>query len=467
MRRAAALLASAALGALGAAELAVADMDPVLRAGVPWRATVRAGPGLAPPVRLEARLEAAGRVLAAERVELADAGPLAAGVRLVLVAEELPAGAEADLILRLVDAGGAPAEAVRHLPTLASLRAARERQAGVAQADPSPWRRLAVEQAAELLLGEPPTLGELTAAAHRLDRLERGEEGADDGERAWIDPVDGSAQPWRLHRPPGPVRALAVLLRPLTGLRKCDWPPPPAAWLAAADAAGIAVVEPYPAGDQDGSGVLARRAGAVLAEAAARCPSGIPSFAVTAAPGLAHVEAWQAAAGTTLPAPPASALTAWAGGPFVVVVGSSEHLAAARANRALAESFVAAWAAHAHGIPPVVDERSFTAERWAGHHLVLIGNPRSNRVAAQVLPALPLAWDERSLSWPEGDGRASLLRSDRHALALVVPLAGRVALLLDGGPAWTGGGLPLAGIDGDWLLLGADGARRAGGVLSR
>lgn len=458
MRRALPLLLLLA-AALGGAELEL-TADPGLRAGLPWRVRVRwSAPVSSPgPLLLQGELASAGHLLGGDAVEIPQPAALAAGVSLVLVAAEVPDGVPVQAALRLVNGTGAIiASAVRSLPTPASLRAGLERQGGEQRA--LPWRRLALEQAAELLLPDPPTLGAMAAAEDRLRALERGRPPA--GERAWIDAVDGSVQPWRLTLPPVPPRGIALLLRPLPGLRKCAWPPPPAPWLAAAAAAGMAVVEPYPAGDRDGHGVLARRAAALLVLAGTELPAGLPLHVVDPARGdPARAATWTTAPGL-LPAPPAGHLAAWAGGPFVVVVGSSEHLAAARANRALAEAFVAAWAAHAHGIPPVVDERSFDPGRWRGHHLVLIGNPRSNRVAAAVLPALPLTWDDREVRWPQG----ASARSARAAVALCVPLAAdRVALLLDGGPAWAPTGLPLADARGDWLVRGAGVA--AGGALA-
>ena len=64
-------------------------------------------------------------------------------------------------------------------------------------------------------------------------------------------------------------------------------------------------------------------------------------------------------------------LPGYAEGPFVVVVGTGEHLAARRDNRTLADAFLAAWARHAQGRPPVVDDAAFVESDWPRHHLVL------------------------------------------------------------------------------------------------
>lgn len=151
-------------------------------------------------------------------------------------------------------------------------------------------------------------------------------------------------------------------------------------------------------------------------------------------------------------------LPAFAEGPFVVVVGTGEHLAARRDNRTLADAFLAAWANHAQGRPPVVDDTALVESAWPRHHLVLIGNTRSNRVLATVLAAsatvLPVRWDARSLSigtrtWPRHEHRA-------FALAWPHPADdGRLMVVLDGAPAWATSGLPLAGLPD--LLVGGSG----------
>lgn len=166
-------------------------------------------------------------------------------------------------------------------------------------------------------------------------------------------------------------------------------------------------------------------------------------------------------------------LAAYADGPFVVVVGTGEHLAARRDNRALADAFVAAWAAHAHGRPPLVEDAAFVAVDWQHHHLVLIGNARSNRVLAALQSkavGLPARWDARNLmvgarTWPRHERRA-------FALAWPHPAAdGRLLVVLDGAPAWSAEGPPLAGLpdlvvgaaapgDGPALRVTMDGAWR-------
>ena len=154
-------------------------------------------------------------------------------------------------------------------------------------------------------------------------------------------------------------------------------------------------------------------------------------------------------------------LAAYADGPFTLVIGTTEHDAAATANGDLAQAFAAAWIAHAHGTPRHVLDRDFRAEQHLGRHLVLVGNPRSNGVLRALVAdglRLPVTWDERNLrigeqSWP---------RAERRALALAWPHPahdGRLLVVLDGAPAWGLRGLPLAGLPDLALGPGPDSTR--------
>jgi len=132
-------------------------------------------------------------------------------------------------------------------------------------------------------------------------------------------------------------------------------------------------------------------------------------------------------------------------GPFVVVVGMGEHAAAQQDDRALADAFCRAWANHAHGLPPCIDDTVFQPGDWRGCTWILIGNPRSNRVIARLARRhpLPITWDSRSLTF-RGQ---TYLRADRRAVALAVTRSdGGQAVMLDGAPAWSAGGLPLVGV---------------------
>jgi hypothetical protein len=105
----------------------------------------------------------------------------------------------------------------------------------------------------------------------------------------------------------------------------------------------------------------------------------------------------------------------------------------------LSDAFVRAWAAHAHGLPPVVIDTAFQAKQWADHHLVLIGSPRSNAVLRQRCHSLPVTWDDRSVRI----GDRVCQRAYRPALAFAIPdpqATSQTILVLDGIPAW---GAPL------------------------
>jgi hypothetical protein len=94
-------------------------------------------------------------------------------------------------------------------------------------------------------------------------------------ELALRDPVDGSIQPYRLHLPRSrhqPVPLALLLWSGSGGVRKSAWPLPPAAWLEAAREAGVAVLEPYPAGDLSWSGIAVGRARTAVAECLRLCP---------------------------------------------------------------------------------------------------------------------------------------------------------------------------------------------------
>lgn len=469
------LVILALVGSTSAAELVLRQHDAAVRPPLLWRATVGLDGEVQAraPLRLDLSLVADGRTLASATIPVASLAGLAAGVDAVLAPATAPP-TTVTLLVRVVDAERRlDLRLERHLPTPGSLRAGLERRLPTLT---SPLDRLRAEQSAELLLADPPTL----AAVQRLIALAAPAD-AQGSEQALIDPLDGSVQPWRLHRPPAAPRALAVLLRPGRNLRKCDWPPPPPAWLAAAARAGCLVAEPYPAGDGDGTGILPHRAALVLAAARAQGLDGLPLL-VAAAEGVAgptlaaSLEAplatgdfadpanWDPARAAVQPANPSPAgLAGWFRRPFVVVVGTGEHLAAVLEARRLADAFAGAWARHAHGIVPVVADTSYDEARWNRHDVILVGCPRGNALAARLLagpPAtpLPVRWDERSLQWTASDGsQHEALRSARLPVAISAKLAAnpdRRILLLDGAPSWRQDGtLPLADQGGDWVVL--------------
>ncbi len=275
------------------------------------------------------------------------------------------------------------------------------------------------------------------------------------------DPVDGSVQPWRLHLPPvsGPFPCV-LLLAPPRGLGKARWPAWDARQVQAALDAGAAVLECYPAGDRQWNGAALRRVALVLTEAR-RLGVIDPSRGVTLSevaqvdapyavqqPGPAATDpAWWRS--VLAPARTQQPATGWSAAPFTLVVGTGEHAAAVAANRRLAASFRAAYAAHAQAVVEAVDDDVDPAS-LAGRNLVLIGNPRSNRVLARLGLQLPFTWDHREVSGPDG---FRVLRSTAPSLACTAKTAdGRSVLVLDGAPPPWGDGLPLAGLAGPLAL---------------
>ena len=268
------------------------------------------------------------------------------------------------------------------------------------------------------------------------------------GWQSVIDPVDGSLQPVRIHRLSGAKRVFILA----AGLVDDDrgpgarWPEVPSAWLTAAAAAGVDVVEVFPGGDTTWSGPAARR----IPLAAALVP-GLPvtvlalgpvpatTFPVmTAKPAeLADPVTWQRLGVPAPPVPAVPPLMAWATGPVTVVVGTGEHRAAQEDNTALAGYLAKAWWNWARGVLPT---RLDTEDLPPTGNVVLIGSPRSNRRLAELVPTCPLTWTDRTISV----GDRVLLRPKSPAIAWAGPrpgVPGAWILVLDG--TWRWGDLPL------------------------
>ncbi len=271
-------------------ELRVA-CDEAVRLGVVFSCTVSRAVGSDEAARgpwiLQASLIQAGQQLAAAEYPIAHLAQLREPCILNLV--PLAAAASAamvELTITLTNPQrSALQRATRSLPTPLGLehavaddyRRLLADPAGQGDALPFLW----AEQAGEMIAGgwSLRTCAALALAHERLAAWLAGRRGAlfpvGCNELALRDPLDGSIQPFRLHLPrarrqPMP---LALLLRsPAGGVRKSSWPLPPAAWLEAAREAGVAVLEPYPAGDLGWSGIAVSRARSALAESLRLCP---------------------------------------------------------------------------------------------------------------------------------------------------------------------------------------------------
>jgi len=228
--------------------------------------------------------------------------------------------------------------------------------------------------------------------------------------------------------------------------------------LATAAAAHVAILEVQSAGDGTTTGAALRRISLAIstAQSTARAvgldlgaPQVVTDLQTFTSAARGDILPAQVTAPATITVTASSPLTAWANGPFVVVVGTGEHRAAIADASALAERFMAAWAAHAGGVPPRITDEAYRAADWRGHHLVLIGSARSNRVIQRLLPNVPLAWDDRQVTFTANGLTTSAHRSVQPAIAMVVPRPDApdcVALVLDGSPAWSepAGALPFA-----------------------
>lgn len=426
--------------------------------------------------RLTAVLSEGGTVRAVAELAAVRPAQLAEGVVLVLAPEGVGMGA-CRLTVTAVWPGTPPREETASLPVpnpgaaLAEAVRLVERLREGGEAAPLPW--LWAEQVAELVAGGSSlaAMSEVEAAATGLRRWLEGWRppvpcAAGTTLLALRDPVDGSVQPVRLHLPPGPGPfPLAVVLG--AGGGKARWPELPAAELAAATAAGLAVVACYAAGDAAWTGAAARRIGLAIDAARQVAPLDPDRVAVVGAPGAplpwpvrrpdpqaASAPAWWAglplAGRGEIPLGPAD-LAAALRGPFAVVVGTAEHRAAVAANRRLADAFVAAYARHAHAVVRALDDTADPSS-LAGRNLVLIGSPRSNRVLARLAPglALPFTWDHRRLR--SGDGQSYFRAAGPFAAWSGRLGDGRIVLVLDGAPPPWGDGLPLAGAEGPLLL---------------
>lgn len=524
-------LLTAAVSAAQSPTLTLEPTTGVVRPGHLVRAHLSAVGLGSEPVQVAVALLQGDRQLARMDLDLDDGRRLNAGIRAVLDPPSAVDGEGPPLRLIVTVSRGAQhlAQAQQPIDSLEHLRARflRLDRAFGGGADPLP--ALWLEQAAERVLAEPTLrmCADLAAACRDLEAWQRGVRIAADTPGVHLlalrDPVDGSVQPLRLHRPVGEARGpISLLLSDPPQPSKGDWPLPKTSVTAPLLAAGWTVVEAYPAGDHAWSGCAPRRAwlawrqagfttapvvigtgrsahaalllaerqpsqvaGVVLIDA--RLPSPPRDVDLARAWGWRHggtrpellngvpivvtgsrdalLSRWLIATqnsgipittaddwltgfhpgrGAAAPIPtPRAPLPGIDPGPITVVIGTGEHVAAAQANRALAEAFVRACATHAQGTPVV---RTDTADlaTMVDHHLVLIGSPRSNQILAQLVARGldPRAvWDQRSIT----AGGESWLRADRRPLAIRRPrpgAPGRIVLILDGAPSWSPDALP-------------------------
>jgi hypothetical protein len=104
--------------------------------------------------------------------------------------------------------------------------------------------------------------------------------------------------------------------------------------------------------------------------------------------------------------------------PFVFVkpTGTAKFAKPDAWARAEIERAIKQWRIVFRGEIQVVDDTAVTPALMASHHLILWGDPGSNRVISEMLPSLPMRWTEKELAL--GTGTYS---SAEHAPVLIYP----------------------------------------------
>ncbi len=153
-------------------------------------------------------------------------------------------------------------------------------------------------------------------------------------------------------------------------------------------------------------------------------------------------------------------------GPFLCVRGTGQPWNAAAQGYADASlrRFADEWRHYFRGELPVKDDVDVTPADVEGRHLILFGDPGSNRWIAKVLPQLPLEWSRESLRMA---GRAYSSASHLPALIAPNPLPGadRHYVVLNSGHTFREAELSklnylLFPRWGDWAVLQTDFARQ-------
>ncbi|MEK0445922.1 MAG: hypothetical protein RLZZ399_1243 [Verrucomicrobiota bacterium] len=101
---------------------------------------------------------------------------------------------------------------------------------------------------------------------------------------------------------------------------------------------------------------------------------------------------------------------------FVTPTGRSSHPAFDSWVHGELATAIEKWRVNFRGEPRVIEDRAVTPELMQSAHLVLWGDATSNRVIAQLLPQLPIQWDQSSLT--VGKTRYN---SANHAPILIYP----------------------------------------------
>jgi dienelactone hydrolase len=103
---------------------------------------------------------------------------------------------------------------------------------------------------------------------------------------------------------------------------------------------------------------------------------------------------------------------------FLVVLGTRKpwHEATQQYNEANLKRFQAEWSKYMRGEVQVKNDVDVTAEEMAHTHLILFGDPASNSLIEQALPALPFQWTKEKITWEGKDYDAA-----EHVPVLIYP----------------------------------------------
>src|SRR5205823_651630 len=80
------------------------------------------------------------------------------------------------------------------------------------------------------------------------------------------------------------------------------------------------------------------------------------------------------------------------------------------------QRFVGEWGKFLRGELPIKADVDVTPEDIATRNLILFGDPSSNSLLAQVMPALPFKWTKESITWEGKD-----YPSSQHVPVMIYP----------------------------------------------
>ena len=141
-------------------------------------------------------------------------------------------------------------------------------------------------------------------------------------------------------------------------------------------------------------------------------------------------------------------------GPFLCVIGTGKpwNDKVDEMARKRLERFKSEWSEFLRGELPIKDDAAVTSEDVETRHLILFGDPGSNRIIARVLPDLPMSWGKNEIkiagkSYPATEHVPSLITvSPVNSMKYVVLNSGHTF----GNKAFTGTNALLYPRLGDW-----------------